>query len=308
MEAKSKTVSPAAILALKETLAAIYWIKSDLRKFIELTIKNTAIVGTIPWETNAKYQSASELIDRMCARPDIYQYDLLSLFEQACSMNDFSHLSRWDNGEELIRNAAIKVKALRTHSEGYFQRKKEEEDSEKRRQVRLSKITESQAIIERLAQLKAKYFGLVTEEDAQKRGYALETFLNELFMMFDLDPKASFKIIGEQIDGAFTFEQTDYLLEAKWVSRKINASDLFEFGGKLSGKLKNTLGLFISINGFSSESLEVSSPVLKQMILMDGEDLMAVLDGRIELKDLMYIKRRHASQTGKIFIGIRDIL
>jgi Restriction endonuclease len=308
MDAKSKVISPAAILALKEALAAIYWKKNDLRKFIELTIKNKAIVGTIPWDANLKYQSASELIDRMCARPDIYQDDLLSLFEQVCSMSDFTHLSRWDNGDEMIKSAAAKVKALRTHSEGYFQKKKEEEEFEKRRKVRLSKITESQAIVERLAQLKAKYFGLVTEEDAQKRGYALEAFLNELFMMFDLDPKASFKIIGEQIDGAFTFDQTDYLLEAKWVSRKVNASDLYEFGGKLSGKLKNTLGLFISINGFSTESLEASSPVLNQMILMDGEDLMAVLDGRIELKDLMYIKRRHASQTGKLFLSIRDIL
>jgi hypothetical protein len=308
MASKMKVISPAAILALKEALSAIYWKKGDLRKFVELTLKNPAIVGTIAWETNAKYHSASELVDRMCARPDIYQEDLLALFEQSCNMGDFSHLSRWDNGDELIRTAKTKVQALRTHSEGFFQKKKEDEEVEKRRKVTLSKITESQAIVERLSQLKSQYFQIVTEEDAQKRGYSLERFLNETFMMFDLDPKASFKIIGEQIDGAFTFEQTDYLLEAKWVSRKINAGDLYEFGGKLSGKLKNTLGLFISINGFSTESLEVTSTVLKQMILMDGEDLMAVLDGRIELKDLMYIKRRHASQTGRIFIGIREIL
>jgi len=37
------------------------------------------------------------------------------------------------------------------------------------------------------------------------------------------------------------------------------------------------------------------------MILMDGLDLMQILDGRITLNDIIYIKRRHASQTGEIY-------
>lgn len=37
-------------------------------------------------------------------------------------------------------------------------------------------------------------------------GVALEPFLRELFDTFDLDPKASFKISGEQIDGGFTLD------------------------------------------------------------------------------------------------------
>ena len=38
------------------------------------------------------------------------------------------------------------------------------------------------------------------------------TFLSELskirFALFDLDPEAAFRILGEQIDGAFTFDGT----------------------------------------------------------------------------------------------------
>ena len=49
------------------------------------------------------------------------------------------------------------------------------------------------------------------------------------------------------------FDNADYLLEAKWQEKDINASDLYTFGGKIQGKLKNTLGLFVSLGPDSSE-------------------------------------------------------
>jgi hypothetical protein len=41
---------------------------------------------------------------------------------------------------------------------------------------------------------------------------------------------------------------------------------------------------------------------------MDGADLMAVLEDRLSLPELLRRKRRHASQTGNIFFGVADIL
>ena len=63
-----------------------------------------------------------------------------------------------------------------------------------------------------------------------------------------MDPKSSFKIKGEQIDGAFTFNNEEYLLEAKWRNDPTSIGDLDSFSGKLQRRLENTLGLFISIN------------------------------------------------------------
>jgi hypothetical protein len=40
---------------------------------------------------------------------------------------------------------------------------------------------------------------------------------------------------------------------------------------------------------------------------MDGADIMAVLDGRIGLPELLKRKRRHAAQTGEIFIKYQDM-
>lgn len=89
----------------------------------------------------------------------------------------------------------------------------------------------------------------------QKRGYEFEQFLNSLFNLFDLDPKCSYKISGEQIDGAFTHDNQDYLIEAKWEAKAMPKSALHAFSGKVKDKLTTTLGLFISISGFADECI-----------------------------------------------------
>lgn len=44
------------------------------------------------------------------------------------------------------------------------------------------------------------------------------------------------------------------------------------------------------------------------MLLMDGADLMAVLEGRIDFVTLLIRKRRHAAQTGNVYLRINEIL
>jgi hypothetical protein len=71
-----------------------------------------------------------------------------------------------------------------------------------------------------------------------------------LFELFDLDPKASFKNLGEQIDGAFSLEGTDYLFEAKWQKEMVNKADLVVFSDKVKTKLENRLECFSLLMAF----------------------------------------------------------
>lgn len=41
---------------------------------------------------------------------------------------------------------------------------------------------------------------------------------------------------------------------------------------------------------------------------MDGSDLMVILEGRIQLPDMLLIKRRHVAQTGGIYLRVFDAL
>jgi hypothetical protein len=150
---------------------------------------------------------------------------------------------------------------------------------------------------------------LLSDSDHQRRGYRLEKILRSLFELFDLDPRASFKIVGEQVDGAFSFDGTDYLFEGKWQQDLVGAADLDSLAGKLSRKLDNTLGLCLSVNGFSEDGgVKAHSSGRRMMILMDGSDLMAILEGRIDLIQLLLRKRREASQTGNIYLRIHEVL
>lgn len=304
----TKTISTQVIIALKEALANIYWRKQDCRQFIELTIKNKLIVSTIDWQTNVKYESVSQLIDRMVNRKDMYFDDLLLLIQETSNFNDFSHLKKWDDSTIKIKKAEEAVQKLRNQSKGYFDIIEELKQAEKRREENQKKISETVAFRDKLEELKQHFFSIASNIDnPQKRGFDFEKLLNELFAFFDLDPKKSFKIVAEQIDGAFTFDNQDYLIEAKWRKEPAQAADLYVFSSKIAGKLKNTLGLFISLEGYTDECLKANAPNMKSMILMDGQDLMNVLDGRVSLNDMIYLKRRHASQTGEIFYRINGM-
>ncbi len=190
----------------------------------------------------------------MVSRPDIYHEDLLRLFDAVLHFRDFSHLKKWENAEIKIENAKNAVEALRKHAEGFFRLKEEEERTAERRKAYESMQHEKDVARSKLSNIRISFLGLVGLRNNNERGYAFETFLNDLFEYYDLDPRRSFKILGEQIDGAFTFENNDYIVEAKWQDYLINAGELYKFAGKISGKLKITLGLFISFNGFSSEA------------------------------------------------------
>jgi len=302
-----KKYSPSAIQALKEALTHIYWKKQDLRSYVYHTVDNKLFISTIDWDNNKKAESAAILIDRMIERPDLFEKDLLKLFDVTLHFNDFTHLKQWEDSDIKIKRAKDAVESLRMHAEGYFRLMEERKQIETRQNIFLNMKKEKESFANMICVLKDDFMRLVVEPNSQKRGFAFEKFLNSLFSLFDLDPKESFRIVGEQIDGAFTFDGNDFLLEAKWQEKPIDVGELYKFGGKIEGRLKLTLGLAISINGFSECYSESKSTNLKAMLLMDGADLIAVLENRIDLKDMLFRKRRHASDTGDIFLKFRDM-
>jgi hypothetical protein len=174
----------------------------------------------------------------------------------------------------------------------------------KKRKIEHKKIKQRNLLDEELLALKERFNRLASEKNFQKRGYALEKLLYDLFALCELEPKGSFKIEGEQIDGAFTFDGTDYLLEAKW-AEQVNRGDLATFCFKVDSKLKSTRGLLVTIDGVTKEAISTD---FKSIIIMDSVDLIAVLDGRVKLTDLLLKKRRKASETGNIYVKFNELM
>jgi len=298
----AKKISPQAILSLKEALAVIFWKRDDLQDFVKLTMENNAIVGTINW-SGTKREAVKELIERMTNRLDIYNDDLMNLFFAVTDFDDFSNLKFWDDDGSKTKIAKEAVNKLRTHTKGYIQQTKEQEEIQKRRVEREKKIIVNKSLADELDKLKERFNSLATTRDLQRRGFELERFLYDLFLLYELEPKGSFKNYGEQIDGAFTFQGTDYLLEAKW-RKQVDRGELATFCYKVETKFKTAVGLLVTIDGVTSEAI---SPDFKSIIIMDGFDIMTILDGRVTLTDLLFRKRRKAIETGKIYLNFNQL-
>lgn len=122
--------------------------------------------------------------------------------------------------------------------------------------------------------------------------------------MFDeagLQPRLQYRPQGEELDGSIWLDGRTILIEAKWTESPHPASSIYQFKGKVDGKLVGTLGLFISINGFSKDA--VDALILGKelnIILADGVDMRALVDRRIDVVDLLRRKLRAAGDEGDV--------
>lgn len=289
-------------MALKEALCSVYWYKSDLRGFLQLCLANPSILNRFDWQ-NYKRQIASDVVDFLYQNPEKHIGDLTKICFEICKISDFAHLKQLEDGTQKVEKARSAVERLKQLVEPHKDLVKEQDEIKKRQSLAAQKLKENKAVREKLESIKNKYMVLVSSENAQTRGFELEKTMYELFDLFDLDPKASFKNLGEQIDGAFSLEGTEYLFEAKWQKELVNKADLAVFSDKVKTKLENTLGVFLSINGFSQDGVAAHQAGGAAIILMDGGDLMAILEERIDFTSLILRKKRHAAQTGSIYLN-----
>ncbi len=161
--------------------------------------------------------------------------------------------------------------------------------------------------IKKIKKLKEELINL-GKKNPQQRGYAFEKFLQQVFETFDLKPRSSFKVIGEQIDGSIELDGHTYLIEAKWQDKLIRENELLVFRGKVESKATWSRGLFISYSGFTKEGLEAFSKGKNtNLIAMTGEDLWAILEGEMPLDEAIRLKSRYAAETGKIMIRIYEL-
>jgi hypothetical protein len=160
----------------------------------------------------------------------------------------------------------------------------------------------------RLKELYGVFGKMSLSYDSQTRGYDLEDLVKELFNLFELRYRKSYRTECEQIDGFFSFGGFDYLVECRWRKDVPSLDALLAFKGKVDRKIESTRGLFISVAGFRDDvvqRLRESGPA--NLILMDGYDLVLILEGRVNLIDALQAKTDKASQEGLIFFPVVNL-
>lgn len=300
-----KTYSPAVIDALAECLRTVYWFKNELKSFLLRVGVDPRTVSALPWD-GYKRHAIRALLDRLSTEPASGKPILDKLLDGIVEQDErFPHLAGLDDGERRVSDARRAVHHLKDLLGTVSV-------AERASQARLERRTEAErAAIEAsarradLGRLNDRFLALCVSEDSQRRGYDLQDLLRDLFALHDLDPRGSFARPGEQTDGSITLDGTVLLIEARWTRTLTDPREVREFRTKVHDKLDNTLGLMISMSGFTDEAISSAAGGGRMVVvLMDGQDLASVFAGLTDLVDLLHRKLRHAAETGNAMYRI----
>ncbi len=149
--------------------------------------------------------------------------------------------------------------------------------------------------------LRTRFNALFTAGDPQARGYSLEDLLQELFELSEVEYFPPYKTGPEQIDGMFKYQGHHYLIESRWRKSPPTKGDILEFQGKVRGKYSGTRGMFVSMVGFRQEVIDDLDKGENPVFLVDGRDLIEIMEDRVELIDALEQKILAASKNGNLY-------
>lgn len=300
----TKRISTEAYQALREALPVVTWNKRPFETLLRTALRENhgLLVGLNFSDT--KRNVADALIDTLITHEDKYQAVTLRLMLEIASMTRFPNVEEIKDPDDrkLRLDQAIRaVDNLKSVTKVYSANLANEALEQAARDAASAQSAAMRKFTDDLDNLKTNFIDLQRQNDKHQRGYALESLLADLFLLYDLEPRMAYSIDLEQIDGAFSFDTDDYILESRWRVALADRADGDVFAAKVQSKGKNAIGLFASINGFTANFLtrfETATP----FITLDGTDLFMVLDNRVRLDDLLRAKKRHANETGSCYL------
>lgn len=152
---------------------------------------------------------------------------------------DPSPLKRLDDGAKKHAVAVAALLELHALIEPYRKLHSKAAEAEQRFRLDRDEDRRKQDHAAHIADLRTTFIEMQALAP-QARGYALERFMTRLFDVHDMDARGPLTGDGEQIDGAFTFDGADYLLEAKWQQELTSNPDISIFRDKVRRRLENT--------------------------------------------------------------------
>ena len=288
--------------AMRDCILKIFWPKDHIIQFFE---SNSCLKKDIQkiGEGNYKELNRAQIVDSMFAilssKPDNGIGQFRSMLQ---SLINWSHFDSYyfDDLKKLSREDARRAI-------DHLAQVQEIRDSKikKQRQEKQAKESLRQSPQKVLSELKSEYLSLLQDNsERQTRGYKLEKIILDLCKLSSLEITEPFKIIGEQIDGAIKYDGEHYLIEAKWQEREASNEPVYQFAGKVEGKMYGR-GLFISVHGFSENVLQslIIGKAIKT-IFIDGGDLILILDGYYTFSELLDKKIKAAQTRGLIYIDV----
>lgn len=214
----------------------------------------------------------------------------------------FPDLEGWEDAEQKKKDANRAVAALKE----YRQSQRREAEQERDRKATRQRAEEIQGEIQRRAQdlqkLSDRLTELSKELGKQQAGYEFQSWFYDLADYFEVVNRRPYVSNGRQIDGSITVDGTTYLIELKFTREQSDSPDIDSLHKKVTSKADNTMGIMVSISGYSSTAVKEASGPKTPLLLLDHNHVYLLLSGPITLEELVCRVRRHSSQTGEAYL------
>lgn len=301
----TKKLSGSFVNLVYEAALKSFWRRKTLWRFLRQQGIAESFLAT--WNES---ESKRDFLDRLFMKlPEIAggQKLIRNMAQDLSAQESFPDLLGWENTPQLLQDARAAVASLRAA----LARLNEEVVSEHDRQeaqARLRKLHEETARSRsNLESLDARLKELAQSLGTQQAGYDFQDWFYDLAAHFEVIHRKPYVTAGRQIDGSLTVSGTTYLVETKFTRDQATAEDIDSFFKKVTDKADNTMGVMISISGYSSVAIAEASKPKTPLLLLDHGHLYFVLGGVATLPEVIERIRRHASQTSDSYLHISQL-
>jgi hypothetical protein len=296
----AKRLAATFVTLIYEATLKSFWRRNALSRFLRQAGVAQSFVST--WGSQ---ESKRQFLDRLFAGlPDQPkgQELLLSMARDLSQQDAFPDLSGWEDSELKLRDARAAVAALRSAFAKLEDQVESERDREKSRRRVQEMQRESRRSQQTLETLASRLNDLAPRMGSQQAGYDFQTWFYDLMDFFEVVNRRPYVVSGRQIDGSITVSGTTYLVELKFTKDQAGATDVDSVLKKINDKADNTMGLMVSMSGYSEVALREASGRRTPLMLMDHRHVYFALGGSVAFGEIVDRVRRHASQTGDAFL------
>jgi hypothetical protein len=138
----------------------------------------------------------------------------------------------------------------------------------------------------------------------QQGGYDFEAWFYDFLDFYEIQNRKPYRAAGRQIDGSLTLDGTTYIVELKFEGSPVGSPDIDVLRTKVADKADMTMGVMVSMAGYTSGAIRGASQRGTTTLLFDHSHIYFCLLGELTFARILSRVRRHASQTAEAYLPV----
>ena len=300
----SAPLEPRLLELIHTATLAAFWYRRGLKSFLRRCGVSEKTLAQ--WDAQASKRDWLDLLFPRLEEREDGRRILLRMAESLAGMNAFPDLEGVEDAAQKKARALRAVADLRAYLEEQS-KDAELERSRAEARARTREVQENAAKSRAtLESLSARLTELSKELGTQDAGYAFQDWFYDFLDFTEVQCRRPYVHDCRQHDGSVTIEGTTYIVELKFTADQCAVGEVDSLKAKVEEKADNTMGLLVSMSGFSSVAVKHASGRRTPLLLMDSTHIYMALTGMRSFAEVLLRCRRHAAQTGEAHLPVAN--